>query len=173
MAALNLSTNGPSISKSYQSIVNAPIPAGPAAQSPTYGQWAVFSVSAPLANAFQQDSAGKESVLKVQSTGGMLLCATVSLSNMEAKKYAEGELVDLIDEFSDGRIQFAFAKVKDPNTTLPKYVLIGWCGEGVPERTKGYFTSHLASVSKTLHVRTRFINSREILLTTARATISK
>jgi hypothetical protein len=27
------------------------------------------------------------------------------------------------------------------------------CGEGVPERTKGYFTSHLAAVSKILHVR--------------------
>lgn len=66
--------------------------------------------------------------------------------------FSEGELVDLIDEFSDGRVQFAFLKVKDPNTTLPKYVLIGWCGEGVPERTKGYFTSHLAAVSKTLHV---------------------
>ena len=65
---------------------------------------------------------------------------------------AEGELVDLIDEFSDGRVQFAFAKVKDPNTTLPKSVLIGWCGEGVPERTKGYFTSHLAAVSQMLHV---------------------
>lgn len=38
----------------------------------------------------------------------------------------EGELVDLIDEFSDGRIQFAFVKVKDPNTALPKNVLIGW-----------------------------------------------
>ena len=70
MATLNLSTNGPSISKSYQSIVNAPPPSGAAAQSPTYGQWAIFSVSAPLANAFQQDAGGKESVLKVQSTGG-------------------------------------------------------------------------------------------------------
>ncbi len=70
MSALNLSTNGPSISKSYQSVVDAPPPKGPAAQSPTYGQWAVFSVSAPLANAFQSDSVGKESVLKVQSTGG-------------------------------------------------------------------------------------------------------
>lgn len=38
----------------------------------------------------------------------------------------EGELADLIDEFSDGRIQFAFVKVKDPNTTLPKCVLIAW-----------------------------------------------
>lgn len=65
---------------------------------------------------------------------------------------SEGELVDLIDEFSDGRVQFAFVKVNDPNTNLPKYVLIAWCGEGVPERTKGYFTSHLAAVSKILHV---------------------
>lgn len=61
-------------------------------------------------------------------------------------------MADLIDEFSDGRVQFAFVRVKDPNTTLPKFVLIAWCGEGVPERTKGYFTNHLAAVSKVLHV---------------------
>lgn len=65
---------------------------------------------------------------------------------------AEGELLDLIDEFSDGRIQFAFVKVKDPNTGLPKNVLIAWCGAGVPERTKGYFTSHLTAVARLLHV---------------------
>lgn len=41
-------------------------------------------------------------------------------------RFIEGELVDLIEDFSEGRIQFAFVKVKDPNTTLPKYVLIGW-----------------------------------------------
>ncbi|KAL2003301.1 hypothetical protein VTN02DRAFT_4314 [Thermoascus thermophilus] len=132
MATLNLSSNGPTISKSYQSVLNAPAPSGSAAASPTYGQWAIFAVSTPLVSAFQQDTGSKESVLKVQSSG-------------------EGELIDLIEEFSEGRIQFAFVKVKDPNTGLPKNVLIGWCGEGVPERTKGYFTSHLAAVSKFLH----------------------
>ncbi|KAG9381543.1 SH3-1 multi-domain protein [Pyrenophora tritici-repentis] len=131
MATLNTSSNGPNITRSYQNVVNAPPPSGAQASSPTYGQWAVFTVAAPLVSAFQQDG-GKESVLKVQSTG-------------------EGELVDLIDEFSDGRIQFAFVKVKDPNTSLPKNVLIAWCGEGVPERTKGYFGSHLTVVSKLLH----------------------
>lgn len=65
----------------------------------------------------------------------------------------EGELIDLIEEFSDGRIQFAFVKVKDPNTSLPKNVLVAWCGEGVPERTKGYFTSHLAAITKFFDVR--------------------
>lgn len=68
MASLNLSSNGPSISKSYQTVVNAPPPSGNGG-SPTYGQWAVYSVSTPLVSAFQQDG-GKESVLKVQSTGG-------------------------------------------------------------------------------------------------------
>lgn len=80
--------------------------------------------------------------------GTVSVRAVATLANL----IAEGELVDLIDEFSDGRVQFAYAKIKDPNTTLPKSVLIGWCGEGVPERTKGYFTSHLATVSKVLHV---------------------
>ncbi|KAI2712891.1 hypothetical protein DTO013E5_8287 [Penicillium roqueforti] len=100
----------------------------------------LLSISRPMALryqkvirqcAFQQDG-GKESVLKVQSTG-------------------EGELADLIEEFSEGRVQFAYVKVTDSNTGLPKNVLIGWCGEGVPERTKGYFTSHLAAVAKFLH----------------------
>lgn len=71
---------------------------------------------------------------------------------MATKTVSDGDMTDLIDEFSDGRVQFAFVRVKDPNTTLPKCVLLAWCGEGVPERTKGYFTNHLAAVSKVLHV---------------------
>ncbi|KAM0286972.1 hypothetical protein ACHAQH_000657 [Verticillium albo-atrum] len=128
MASLNLSSNGQSIKSSYQGVINGP---APSSSSPTYGQWALFSVQAPLANAFQ-DSGAKESILKVQSTG-------------------DGELAELIEDFSEGRIQFAFVKVKDPNSGLPKYALIAWCGGGVPERTKGYFTTHTAAVSKILH----------------------
>lgn len=69
MATLNLSANGPSISKSYQNVVNSSL-AGSDTSSPTYGQWAIFSVSTPLVNAFQKESSNKESVLKVQDTGG-------------------------------------------------------------------------------------------------------
>lgn len=129
MASLNLSINGPSIKSSYQGVVNAAAP--PAGSSSTYAHWALFTVQAPLANAFQ-DSGNKESILKVQTTG-------------------EGELEDLIEDFNEGRVQFAFLKVKDPNSGLPKFALIAWCGGGVPERTKGYFTSHLNAVSKILH----------------------
>jgi hypothetical protein len=141
MASLNLSTNGPSIKSSYQGVINSPAPSGPAASSPTYGQWALFSVSAPLVSAFQQDTSSKESVLKVQSTGGKPIggpkCQLLKLMLF----YTEGELLDLIDDFSEGRIQFAFVKVKDPNTTLPKYVLIGWVRNGAPRG--GRYYSHL------------------------------
>ncbi|KXJ91753.1 hypothetical protein Micbo1qcDRAFT_188456 [Microdochium bolleyi] len=129
MASLNLSANGPSIKSSYQAVVSSG--AFPAGSSSTYAQWALFAVQSPLASAFQ-DSSNKESLLKVQSTG-------------------EGELVELIEDFNEGRIQFAFVKVKDPNSGLPKFALIAWCGGGVPERTKGYFTSHVNAVSKVLH----------------------
>jgi hypothetical protein len=66
MASLNLSINGPSIKSSYNAVVGGE---ASASGSPTYAQWALFSVQAPLANAFQ-DSGSKESILKVQSTGG-------------------------------------------------------------------------------------------------------
>ncbi|KAG0637958.1 hypothetical protein HOY80DRAFT_907008 [Tuber brumale] len=126
MASLDISHE---IGRSYQTLVNSPPANKPSA---TYAQWAVFTVSAPLVNAFVAASASKASVLKVHST-------------------AEGELEDLIEEFNDGKVQFAFVKVKDANTGLSKFVLIAWCGEGVPERVKGYFTGHLNTVSKVLH----------------------
>jgi hypothetical protein len=81
MASLNTATNGPSIKSSYLGVVNSAASSGAAANSPTYGQWALFSVSAPLLNAFQQDSGGKESVLKVQSTGGMRTCGHLGMNS--------------------------------------------------------------------------------------------
>lgn len=126
MASLDIS---PEIGRSYKTLVSSPAPAN---KSPTHAQWAVFAVSVPLQNAFVASSTSKASTLKVHSTG-------------------EGELEELIEEFNDGKVQFAFVKVKDPNSGLPKFVLIAWCGEGVPERVKGYFTGHLNAAAKVLH----------------------
>jgi hypothetical protein len=52
----------------------------------------------------------------------------------------------LVDEFSDGRIQFAFVKVKDPNTSLPKNVLIAWVSIRIHYR--GYGTDIISSVAR-------------------------
>jgi hypothetical protein len=47
------------------------------------------------------------------------------------------------------------------------------CGEGVPERTKGYFGSHLGAVSKILHVRLVTAPLKLGILTPSRDTTSK
>lgn len=78
------------------------------------------------------------------------------LSNdLDVAAATKGSLDDLADEFSDGKVQYALARVSDPNTKLAKFVLINWCGEGVPENRKGLFAPHSATVAdyfKVYHV---------------------
>lgn len=61
------------------------------------------------------------------------------------------DLQAFVDEFDDGKVQYGFARVIDPNNNLPKFVLVGWAGEGIPERVKGYFNGHFATISKYFH----------------------
>ncbi|KAF7726844.1 hypothetical protein EC973_008351 [Apophysomyces ossiformis] len=82
-------------------------------------------------------------------------------NDLRVQGTGDGGLEELYDEFNDGKIQFAYARVKDPNTELPKYVFVAWCGSGVPETRKGFFNSHLSEVSKffkSFHVQ---INARD------------
>lgn len=85
-----------------------------------------------------------------------LVLSYKKLSNdLDVTANEKGSLDDLAEEFSDGKIQYALARVVDPNTKLPKFVLINWCGEGVPENRKGLFASHSAAVAdyfKVYHV---------------------
>ncbi|CAG8634084.1 12498_t:CDS:10 [Gigaspora margarita] len=68
-------------------------------------------------------------------------------NDLKVLKNGDGGLEELSEEFEDGKIQYAYVKVKDPNSELPKIVLIGWCGDGVPEAKKGLFNTHLNEVS--------------------------
>ncbi|CAO0796533.1 unnamed protein product [Mucor circinelloides] len=81
--------------------------------------------------------------------------------DLRVQATGDGGLEELNDEFSDGKVQFAYAKVIDPNTELPKFVFVGWCGSGVPELRKAFFNSQLSDVSKffkSFHVQ---INARD------------
>lgn len=65
-------------------------------------------------------------------------------------KLGSGGLEELEEEFSDGKVMWAFVRVKDGGSGLSKFVLISWLGEGVPESKKGLFPSHSAAVAKFL-----------------------
>ncbi|KAJ2354010.1 actin binding protein, partial [Coemansia sp. RSA 2618] len=56
----------------------------------------------------------------------------------------------LADEFDDGKVQFAFARVQDPNTGLPKFVFVSWCGQGVPVFRKGLVGTQVDQVQRVL-----------------------
>jgi hypothetical protein len=66
--------------------------------------------------------------LRVQDTGGKPRHTHIyhSSKNYSIKKKIDGGLEELNDEFSDGKVQFAYARVIDPNTELPKFVFIAW-----------------------------------------------
>ncbi|WFD00630.1 actin binding protein [Malassezia yamatoensis] len=90
-----------------------------------------------------------------------LVLSYKKLSNdLDVAASGQGSLEDVTEEFSDGKIQYAFVRVKDPNTQLPKFVLINWCGEGVPENKKGLFASHSATVAQYFQAYHVSINAR-------------
>ncbi|KAJ2312805.1 actin binding protein, partial [Coemansia sp. Cherry 401B] len=61
-----------------------------------------------------------------------------------------GGLDELAEEFDDGKVQFAFARVQDPNTDLAKFVFVSWCGQGVPVFRKGLVGSQVGEVQRVL-----------------------
>lgn len=38
----------------------------------------------------------------------------------------EGGLEEMVEELNSGKVMYAFCRVKDPNSGLPKFVLINW-----------------------------------------------
>lgn len=53
---------------------------------------------------------------------------------------------ELIEDLNSGQIMYAFLKVMDPKTSLPKNVLINWQGEGAPNVRKGTCANHIRDV---------------------------
>lgn len=81
-------------------------------------------------------------------------------NDLKVQTVDQGSLDDALFDFSSGRMQYGFIRVVDPNSQLPKFVLINWCGEGVPESRKGLFATHAATVGQYLKNYHVSINAR-------------
>ncbi|XP_043537111.1 drebrin-like b isoform X4 [Chiloscyllium plagiosum] len=64
----------------------------------------------------------------------------------------DGGLEELVEELNSGKVMYAFCRVKDPNSGLPKYVLINWTGEGVKDARKGLCANHVSTVANFLKI---------------------
>nr|XP_057927689.1 drebrin-like b isoform X3 [Doryrhamphus excisus] len=72
----------------------------------------------------------------------------------------DGGLEELVEELNSGKVMYAFCRVEDPNSGLPKYVLINWTGEGVNDARKGLCANHVSSMANFLKGAHVTVNAR-------------
>ncbi|XP_048368610.1 drebrin-like protein isoform X3 [Sphaerodactylus townsendi] len=72
----------------------------------------------------------------------------------------DGGLEEMVEELNSGKVMYSFCRVKDPNSGLPKYVLVNWTGEGVNDVRKGACANHVSTVANFLKGAHVTINAR-------------
>ncbi|XP_056364475.1 drebrin-like protein isoform X2 [Oenanthe melanoleuca] len=72
----------------------------------------------------------------------------------------DGGLEEMVEELNSGKVMYGFCRVKDPNSGLPKYVLVNWTGEGVNDVRKGACANHVSTVANFLKGAHVTINAR-------------
>ncbi|XDV54671.1 hypothetical protein PO909_022907 [Leuciscus waleckii] len=72
----------------------------------------------------------------------------------------DGGLEEMVEELNSGKIMYAFCKVLDHSSGVPKFVLINWTGEGVKDARKGVCANHVHSMGNFLRGAHVTINAR-------------
>ncbi|XP_062261898.1 drebrin isoform X4 [Platichthys flesus] len=61
-----------------------------------------------------------------------------------------GGLPEITLTFDHGKVMYGFCSLKEPSAALPRYILINWVGEDVPDARKCACASHVATVAEFL-----------------------
>uniref|UniRef100_A0A4W6F7I7 ADF-H domain-containing protein n=1 Tax=Lates calcarifer TaxID=8187 RepID=A0A4W6F7I7_LATCA len=64
-----------------------------------------------------------------------------------------GGLAEITLTFDSGRVMYGFCSLKEPTAALPRYILINWVGEDVPDARKCACASHVATIADFFQVR--------------------
>lgn len=81
-------------------------------------------------------------------------------NDLKVVSKGSGGIEEMIEDLNSGKIMYAFVKVNDPKTSLPKCVLINWQGEGANTVRKGICANHLRDVERLFHGAHLTINAR-------------
>ncbi|XP_012871447.1 PREDICTED: drebrin [Dipodomys ordii] len=94
-------------------------------------------------------TAGDAAVLAKQLLGQQALYTYEEGSDdLKLAASGEGGLQELSGHFENQKVMYGFCSVKDSKAALPKYVLINWVGEDVPDARKCACASHVAKVAE-------------------------
>ncbi|KAK2840627.1 hypothetical protein Q7C36_012206 [Tachysurus vachellii] len=105
-------------------------------------------------------AAYKEVVDEKSQTNWALFTYEGNTNDIRLASKGEDGLEELVEELNSGKVMYAFCRVEDPNSGLPKYVLINWTGEGVKDARKGLCANHVSSMANFLKGAHVTINAR-------------
>ena len=72
------------------------------------------------------------------------------LLTVEVSATGDGSLDDFVENFTDGQVQFGLARVSVPGSDVFKNLLIGWCPDNAPTKSRLSFASNFAEVARVL-----------------------
>ncbi|KAM6930351.1 drebrin-like b isoform 2-T2 [Xenentodon cancila] len=105
-------------------------------------------------------AAYKEVVDEKSNTNWALFTYEGNSNDIRLADKGDGGLEELVEELNSGKVMYAFCRVQDPNSGLPKYVLINWTGEGVNDARKGLCANHVSSMANFLKGAHVTVNAR-------------
>ena len=116
----------------------------------------------PVIN-LQKHGAGMQNALKSvrdpkDSTDWALFGYDGKSFDLKVVSTGEDGIEELVEDLNPSKIMYGFIQVKDPKSTLPKYVFLHWQGEGCPVTLKGQASNLLRDVEK-------YIGSFQITIT--------
>ncbi|XP_039294420.1 drebrin-like protein [Nilaparvata lugens] len=81
-------------------------------------------------------------------------------NDLKVVSKGDGGIDEMKEDLNSGKIMYAFCKVLDPKTSLNKFVLINWQGEGAPNLRKGTCANHIRDVTNLFKGAHLTINAR-------------
>ncbi|XP_068187442.1 drebrin isoform X3 [Antennarius striatus] len=67
--------------------------------------------------------------------------------NLTLASAGGGGLAEIMLTFDSARVMYGFCSLKEPHAALPRYILINWVGEDVPDARKCACASHVATIA--------------------------
>uniref|UniRef100_I3K402 Drebrin-like a n=1 Tax=Oreochromis niloticus TaxID=8128 RepID=I3K402_ORENI len=105
-------------------------------------------------------AAYKEVVDGKSNTDWALFTYEGNTNDLRVAQKGDGGLEEMVEELNSGKVMYAFCRVRDPNSGLPKYVLINWTGEGVKDSRKGQCANHVRTIADFLKGAHVTVNAR-------------
>nr|XP_033709513.1 drebrin isoform X2 [Tursiops truncatus] len=95
-----------------------------------------------------QNCAGNQGAIQCDPSVWALYTYEDGSDDLKLAASGDGGLQELSGHFENQKVMYGFCSVKDSQAALPKYVLINWVGEDVPDARKCACASHVAKVAE-------------------------